>query len=287
MQRVAIIGLGVMGSGMAANWLAKGFTVTVYNRTRAKAEPLAAKGATIAASPREAAEGADFVFAMVSDDAVSRQVWLGDEGALAGVKRGAIAVESSTLSPSWVRELAGLAAAKGVDFLDAPVGGSRPAANEGKLVFFVGGEPGVLARARPALAAVGGRIHHVGGIAAGATWKLVNNVMGAAHLAILTEGLAMAAKSGIDLALVPELIAGSSPASPMVLGKLPRMLARQYDTPDFALRLMEKDVSYAEVLAKSLGMQASVITGVLELYRRAEAQGLGDGDVAGVREADA
>jgi 3-hydroxyisobutyrate dehydrogenase/2-hydroxy-3-oxopropionate reductase len=97
----------------------------------------------------------------------------------------------------------------------------------------------------------------------------------------------MAAKSGIDLALVPELIAGSSPASPMVLGKLPRMLARQYDTPDFALRLMEKDVSYAEVLAKSLGMQASVITGVLELYRRAEAQGLGDGDVAGVREADA
>jgi 3-hydroxyisobutyrate dehydrogenase-like beta-hydroxyacid dehydrogenase len=287
MQRVAIIGLGVMGSGMAANWLAKGFAVTVYNRTRAKAQPLAAKGAMIAASPREAAEGADFVFAMVSDDAVSRQIWLGDEGALAGVKRGAIAVESSTLSPSWVRELAGLAEAKGADFLDAPVGGSRPAANEGKLVFFIGGEPGVLARARPALAAVGGRIHPVGGIAAGATWKLVNNVMGAAHLAILTEGLAMAAKSGIDLALVPELIAGSSPASPMVLGKLPRMLARQYDTPDFALRLMEKDVSYAEVLAKSLGMQASVITGVLELYRRAEAQGLGDGDVAGVREADA
>ena len=105
MQRVAILGLGVMGAGMAANWLAKGFELSVWNRTRAKAEPLAGKGATIAATPREAATGADFIFAMVSDDDASRSVWLGEDGALAGAKSGAIAVESSTLTPGWVREL--------------------------------------------------------------------------------------------------------------------------------------------------------------------------------------
>ncbi len=126
MQRVAILGLGIMGGGMAANWLAKGFAVSVWNRTRAKAEALAGKGAKIAATPREAATGADFIFAMVADDAASRSVWLGADGALAGAKSGAIGVESSTLTPDWVRELARQAQAKGVGFLDAPVGGSRP-----------------------------------------------------------------------------------------------------------------------------------------------------------------
>ena len=114
MQRVAILGLGVMGGGMAANWLAKGFEVSVWNRTAAKAQPLAGKGAKVAATPREAAQGADFIFAMVADDDASRSVWLGPDGALAGAKSGAIGVESSTLTPDWVRELGGQAQAKGV-----------------------------------------------------------------------------------------------------------------------------------------------------------------------------
>src|SRR6202453_75166 len=106
MQRVAILGLGIMGGGMAANWLAKGFEVAVWNRTAAKAQTLAGKGARVAATPREAATGADFVFAMVADDDASRSVWLGADGALAGAKSGAIGVESSTLTPDWIRELA-------------------------------------------------------------------------------------------------------------------------------------------------------------------------------------
>ena len=105
MQRVALLGLGTMGAGMAANWLAKGFEVSVWNRTPAKAQALAGKGASVAATPREAAAGADFVFAMVADDAASRSVWLGADGALAGAKAGAVMVESSTLTPEWVREL--------------------------------------------------------------------------------------------------------------------------------------------------------------------------------------
>ena len=285
MQRIAMIGLGIMGSGMAANWLAKGFPVSVYNRTRAKAEPLAAKGARIADSPRAAAEGADVVVAMVSDDEVSRKVWQGNDGALAGLKSGAIAIESSTLTPEWVRELAGLAKAKGADFLDAPVGGSKPAANDGKLVFFVGGEATVLERARAALEAVGTKITHLGGAGAGATWKLVNNVMGAAQLAVLSEGLALAAKAGVDPVLATELVKSGATASPMIVGKLPRVMGHSYADPDFALKLMRKDVGYAAALAKTLGVKLEIVTAVLGVYERAEAKGLGELDAAAVREA--
>src|SRR6516165_6123479 len=112
MQRVALLGLGTMGAGMASNWLAKGFQLSVWNRTRAKAEALAGRGAKVALTPHDAAAGADFVFAMVADDSASRSVWLGAEGALAGAKAGALIVESSTLTPGWVRELGRLAHAK-------------------------------------------------------------------------------------------------------------------------------------------------------------------------------
>src|SRR5271154_6804814 len=167
MQRVAILGLGIMGGGMAANWLAKGFEVAVWNRTASKAQPLAGKGAKVAATPREAATGADFIFAMVADDDASRSVWLGSDGALAGAKSGAVAVESSTLTPGWVRELASQAKAKGVGFLDAPVGGSRQAAASGELRFFVGGDPQTYEAARLALVAVGSKMDLLGPVGAG------------------------------------------------------------------------------------------------------------------------
>jgi len=285
MQRVAIIGLGTMGFGMASNWLAKGFEVSVYNRTRARAEPLAAKGARIAATPREAAEGADFVAAMVADDAVSRSVWTGPDGALAGLKRGAIAIESSTLTPDWIEELAELVRAKGGDLLDAPVGGSRAAANDGKLVFFVGGDAATLAKARAALDAVGQAVHHLGPTGAGATWKLINNVMGAAHLAVVAEGLALAGKAGIDLAQATELIKTGVSASPMVLNKIARISERRYDAPDFSLKLMQKDVGYAEAMAHKFGLKLDMIEAVDAVYRRGAAKQLGELDVAAIKEA--
>lgn len=284
MQKVALIGLGVMGSGMAANWLAKGFAVGVYNRTAARAAPLAAKGATVAASPRAAADGADFVFAMVADDAASRSVWLGSDGALAGMKPGAVAVECSTLSPAWVRELAEAARKKGADFLDAPVGGSRAAAAEGKLMLFVGGDAATLARARAPLEAISARINHLGPVGAGATWKLINNVMSAAHMAVLAEGLAIAEKAGIDLKQAADLIRNGAPGSPMVIGKLPRFVERNYASADFSLKLMHKDVAYAAALANAEGVRVRVIPAVGEVYALAEAQGLGDHDVAAIRE---
>jgi 3-hydroxyisobutyrate dehydrogenase len=282
MQRVAILGLGIMGGGMAANWLAKGFAVSVWNRTRAKAEPLAAKGATIAATPREAATGADFIFAMVADDDASRSVWLGADGALAGAKKGAIGVESSTLTPDWIRELAGQAQAKGVGFLDAPVGGSRPAAASGNLRFFVGGDPQTYEAARPALAAVGSKMDLLGPVGAGATWKLINNQLAAGQIAALAEALAVAKKAGFKNEQISELILGGAPASPIVKLKLPRMLAQDFEPTDFALNLMLKDARYATALAEALGAPAGMIASAAKAFARADAKGLGDKDIAAV-----
>jgi 3-hydroxyisobutyrate dehydrogenase len=282
MQRVALIGLGVMGAGMASNWLAKGFALSVFNRTAAKAEALARKGARVAATPREAAADADFIFAMVADDAASRSVWLGPDGALAGAKRGAVVVESSTVTPDWARELARHAEARGCGFLDAPVGGSRPAAESGDLRFFAGGEPATFEAARPALSAVGSTMSLLGPVGAGATWKLINNQLVAAQTAALAEALAVASKAGFQKEAISELILASAAASPIVKAKLKRMLEGDFEPTDFALSLMLKDARYATDLAHSLGAPADVISGAVKAFARAEAKGLGPKDFAAV-----
>jgi 3-hydroxyisobutyrate dehydrogenase len=282
MQRVALLGLGTMGAGMAANWLAKGFDLSVWNRTSAKAQSLAGKGASVAATPREAAAGADFIFAMVADDAASRGVWLGAEGALAGAKSGAILVESSTLTPDWVRELGRHAQAKGCGFLDAPVGGSRQATESGELRFFVGGEPQTYEAARPALAAVGSKMDLLGPVGAGATWKLINNQLAAAQIAALAEALEVAKKAGFRKEQISDLILGGAAASPIVKLKLPRMLEHDFERADFALNLMLKDARYAAALAQSLGAHADMISGAAKAFARADANGLGAKDIAAV-----
>jgi 3-hydroxyisobutyrate dehydrogenase len=282
MQRIALLGLGTMGAGMAANWLAKGFPLSVWNRSAAKAQTLAGKGAKAAATPREAAEGADCVVAMVADDAASRSVWLGDDGALAGAKPGAVVVESSTLTPDWVRELAGHARAKGCGFLDAPVGGSRQAAASGELRLFVGGDAATLDKARPALAAIANTIDLLGPAGQGATWKLINNQLIAAQVATLAEALDVARKAGFRPEQISSLIVNGAALSPIVKLKLPRMLERDYDQTDFGLSLMLKDARYAAALAQALGTPADMISAAVNAFSRAEAKGLGAKDFAAV-----
>ena len=155
MTSVSILGLGAMGARMAHRLMHAGHPVTVYNRSPDRAAPLVEAGATSAETPREAAAASGVVVAMVTDDVASRAVWTGPDGALAGLSSGAVAVESSTLTPGWVAELAGLAADRGAAFLDAPVAGSRPQAEAGALVYLVGGDAGALDRARPVLDATG------------------------------------------------------------------------------------------------------------------------------------
>ncbi|MCB1488177.1 MAG: NAD(P)-dependent oxidoreductase [Bauldia sp.] len=282
MQRIAVLGLGIMGAGMASNWLDKGFTVSVWNRSRARAEPFAAKGARVAGTPREAAEGAELIVAMVSDDEASRSVWLGPDGALAGAEAGAIAAESSTLSPGWIRELAAATGEKGLSFLDMPVGGSRDAAESGNLVLFVGGDDATLERARPALAAISNTIHHLGGTAAGATWKLINNMMGAAQITAAAEGLALAEKLGLDRRQVAAINATAGTSSPIVKMKMPRIAELDFADPDFSLGNMTKDIRYAMALAAEKGMVPETGKAALKRYEQAMAEGLGGNDVAAV-----
>jgi 3-hydroxyisobutyrate dehydrogenase len=210
-------------------------------------------GARVTETPRAAAEGADVIVATVADDAASQAVWLGASGTLAGAKSGAICAESSALSPDWVRKLAELAKARGCLFLDAPIGASRQAAAAGHLVFFVGGEADAVAEAEPALEAIATRVVHVGGTGAGASWKLINNMLIAAVLAAVAEALAWAKKAGFAADKASALISASSAASPIVKAKLERMIEGRFDDPDFALYLIHKDVRYGLALAESLG----------------------------------
>src|SRR6186997_2757069 len=160
-QRVALIGLGLMGSGMARRLLGAGFPLAVYNRSPERAAPLGAEGARVAASPREAALDAEVILSMVADDAASRAVWLGEDGALAGAARGAVLVDCGTLTVGWIEELSRAAAAAGCSLLDAPVTGSKPQAAAGELLFLVGGSADALEIARPALAVMSRAIVHV------------------------------------------------------------------------------------------------------------------------------
>jgi 3-hydroxyisobutyrate dehydrogenase len=284
MQRVALLGIGIMGSGMAANWLKAGFALTVYNRTRSKAEPLSAQGARVANSPQEAAQDADIIVSMVTDDNASREVWLGENGALNGVRPNTLIIESSTVTPNWIRELATYVEAKNCEMLDVPVTGSKAAAANAQLVLLVGGSAETLERARPALAAISREINHLGEIGMGATWKLINNMMAAVHLAVLAEGLALAEKTGLDVQQVAALTSDSASASPMVKGKLPRIMEHNYSDPDFALSNILKDVTYAGILAEQVDIPLNVVHAAAQLYQQAVDQGLGNQDLSAVAE---
>ena len=282
MRRIALLGLGSMGGAMAANWLKKGFPLTIWNRTRAKTEGYSARGARVAYTPREAAQDADVVVAMVADDAASREVWLGADGALSNMRPGAISIESSTVTPRWARELGDAARRRGCRFLDVPVGSGLPAAEAGEAILLVGGDTSDLEEARPALEAIAKRIHHLGPVGAGATWKLIANAMIAVQVASLGEAFACARKAGFGADQIAALIKGASTASPIVQRKLDRMLANRFDDADFALYLLAKDARYGAELARDLGAPHALIAATAQVFSYAEKSGLGAKDSAAV-----
>ena len=275
--RVALIGLGLMGSGMARRLLGAGFPLAVWNRNPERAKALAAEGAHVAATPRDAAARADVVLSMVADDAASRAVWLGDHGALAGAARGAVLVECSTLTVGWIGQLFREVAARGCELLDAPVTGSKPHAASGELVFLVGGSAAALETARPALTAMSRAILHVGASGRGALLKLVNNFMCGVQAASLAEALALIERSGLDRAKSLELLTTGAPGSPLVKTLSARMTARDY-TPNFLLRLMAKDLTYALAEGRKYGLALATVASALEVVDQAVAAGNGDED---------
>jgi 3-hydroxyisobutyrate dehydrogenase len=281
--RVAILGLGLMGSGMARRLLGAGFPLTVYNRSADKAASLVADGARLAPSPRDAATGAQFIVSMVADDTASRGLWLGERGALSEMSPGAIIIESSTVTTGWINELAGAARAKEVELLDAPVTGSRTQAASGELNFLVGGSEAALEKARPLFAAMGRSATRVGPTGSGALLKLINNFLCGVQAASLAEALSLIENAGLDREIATQILANGAPGSPLLKTLSSRMMGRDY-APHFHLALMRKDLEYSLKEAAERGVNLSTAQSALEAFERAVASGLGMQDVSAVIE---
>ena len=281
--RIAFLGLGLMGGGMARRLLGAGFAVTVFNRNPARAAPLAAAGARVAGSPREAAAGAEVVFSMVADDAASRAIWLGPDGAIAGAARGAVLVECSTLTVAWVQELAQAAAAAGAECIDAPVTGSKNQAAAGELNFLTGGNAAALETIRPALNAMGRSVTHLGPTGSGALLKLINNFLAGVHVAATAEAVAWIERTELDRAQAIAFLSDSAVGSPVTKTVAARMCAPDF-TPNFFLRLMAKDLGYASGEAAKAGQQLTIAAMARDVFQRAIAAGHGDKDMSAVVE---
>jgi 3-hydroxyisobutyrate dehydrogenase-like beta-hydroxyacid dehydrogenase len=271
MAHVAFIGLGRMGHGMAGRYLDSGFTVAVWNRSKAKADDLVARGARWANSPGDAADGADAVVTMVADDDASRAVWLGKDGAAATARTGVLAIECSTVSYQHALDLARDLRARGFVYIDSPVTGLPDAAAAGKLTLLVGAEPADLERARPFLTPLGTTIRHFGPVGSGTVYKLINNLLGAIQIAGLAEGLAIAEQAGLDMNLVLDAIEHGVAASPQVLRHSKRMAARNFSGATFTAALRHKDAAYAVALAESLLPDIPIGRATVQAYDKAKA----------------
>ena len=278
MARIAFIGLGRMGRGMAARLLAAGHDVTVHNRTPGRDGTLVAAGARRAATPAAAAEDAEAVVVMVSDDDASQQVWQGPDGILTGTASpGALAIECSTLSHERVTALAAELRARGLRYVDAPVTGLPDAAAAGALTLLVGADDADLADARPLLGPLGTDLIHFGPVGTGTAYKLVVNLMGAVQIAAAAEGMALAERAGLDLSQVAHALSTGQAASPQVVRNVRRIAAADHDRDVvFSGRLRRKDAWYGVRLARSLGLRAPFGETALAGLDRLLAAGLGD-----------
>ncbi len=282
MQSIAILGLGAMGSRMAAKLLDAGFKVTVYNRDPGRADALVERGGLVSETPCAAARDAEIVISMLRDDAASRAVWSDPRrGALLGLSPTAVAIESSTLTPAWVAELSVAVAATGAGFLDAPVAGSRPQAEAGQLVHLVGGAVLDLERARPALRVLGSALHHLGPVGSGMLVKLAVNALFAVQIASLGEMLGLFRKSGIDVEAALAALSATPVASPAVKVTARAIQAANF-APQFPIELVEKDLNYVAAAAQAVAADAPLAAAASVIYGRALAQGFGGDNISGV-----
>lgn len=279
-MNVAFLGLGIMGSRMAANLRDAGHELVVWNRTRAKAEPL---GVPIADTPAEAAKAADVVISMVVDGPQVEAVLLGPDGAAEGARPGTLFVDMSTISPQTARAIAERLAEHGHTFLDAPVTGSSPAAEAGTLTIMAGGSHGEFERARPLFDAMGQLALHVGETGQGQMLKLVNNAVAAINAVTLAQALTVAKGTGVDLDALVQVMAAGSGGSKMLDLKAQPMLTHDYDTL-FKTAHMLKDVRHCLEEGQAAGIPFPAAAFAREILSGAVGRGHGDDDFASVIE---
>jgi 3-hydroxyisobutyrate dehydrogenase len=256
MAKVAFIGLGRMGLGMARCVLECGHELRVFNRTAERADDLVRRGAVQCATPRETCAGAHAVVSMVTDDQASRAIWYGTSGALAAqCAPNALAIECSTLSHDWVLELSAEATRQGLRYIDAPVTGLPDSAAAGELTLLVGAEHESLSAARPLLARFSKRILHFGRVGTGTAYKLLVNMLGAVQIASAAETMAIAEKAGLDLGMVADALATGQAASPQVIRNTRRIADGHHERDIlFTPQLRLKDVEYGLALARKFAI---------------------------------
>jgi 3-hydroxyisobutyrate dehydrogenase-like beta-hydroxyacid dehydrogenase len=280
-QRIGFIGLGLMGRPMSLNLAKAGYAVTVWNRTRSRADEVVAAGATLANSPQDVAAACDVLFTIVSDPPALEAVLWGEGGALAALKPGSAYVDCSTISPALARKVAAACEARGVHFLDAPVTGGDWGARKGELLFMIGGDAAVLKSVEPILGVMGKRWFHLGPNGAGQTIKLGMNMILALQVEALAEALALVKGAGLKGESLIEVLQSSMARSGVLDVKAPNLLNGDYK-PSFPLRLMHKDLSLALDLANQLGVALPATAASRETYNYVKGQAKEDLDYSAV-----
>ncbi len=278
---IGFIGLGIMGQPMALNLVHAGFPVTVFNRTPEKTALLKEAGAKVASTPAEAAAGADFVISIVSDTPAMEEVVAGKGGILETIKSGAVAIDSSTISPVASRKFACKVAGQGASWLDAPVTGSKHMAIKGELTYMVGGDREAFDRAMPVLQVMGKKHIYCGTHGLGLAAKLAQNVIQSTMVEIFCEGFVLAAKAGLKPQIMMEVIQGSMARAALTDFKAPFIFRGDF-TPYFPLKLMHKDLTLAMESAYAQNVPMPTAAAVKEVYGAAKAQGKGELDYAAV-----
>lgn len=277
-ERVGFVGLGLMGLPMARNLMAAGFGLAVFNRTRGKAEELAAEGrAEVADSPAELARGCDVVITMLPGPPEVRAVFAGEEGLLQGARRGTLLVDMSTSSPDLARELAGSARRHGIGMLDAPVSGGDVGAEEGKLSIMAGGEEKDFERAKPLFEAMGGTITHVGESGAGQLTKAANQIVVALIIEAVSEALTLGSKAGVAPEKVIEVLSGGLAANKVMEVKRDKLLGHDF-SPGGKVEFHHKDLGIALAAGREYGVTLPVTAIVDQMFGALGAKGRGRWD---------
>src|SRR3977135_304667 len=280
-KTISYIGLGTMGSGMASNLLKAGYELTVWNRSVEKCEPFAREGARVASTPADAVRDVDLVMYSLSNDQAVEEVVFGAKGILSGSKEGQVAIDMSTVLPATsLRELEAYAK-RGVDFLDAPVFGSKSESANAKLWIMAAGDKAVFEKVKPVLEHLGQTVHYFGKNGNAAAMKLVGNLIVALELEALAEGLVLAQKTGLDLNTVMEVVKVADFRSPLLVSNGQNILKRNF-SPSFALRLMLKDADLIEKFGNSLQSPIPALRVVEKNLAAAVALGFGNENASAV-----
>jgi 2-hydroxy-3-oxopropionate reductase len=280
-SKIGFIGLGLMGKPMALNLVKAGFHVAVWNRTASRADEVVAAGAKLGTSPREVAADADLLITIVSDPPALEEVLWGADGAMQSLRRGAIYLDSSTVSPDLARKIAAACAERGVRFLDAPVTGGDWGAKKGELIFMAGGDAATLAEAEPVLKVLGKKWFHLGENGAGQTIKLAMNLILALQVDALAEALALVTAAGLQGEKLVEVLQSSMARSGVLDVKSQNLLKGEY-TPSFPLRLMHKDIRLALELAKQVSVDLPAAAAAYKTYSKVKEDAKEDLDYSAV-----